>query len=230
MPADTTASITRHSLSLGLFGLVAAIILATVHALTADRIQEQQLAAERRALAEIFPAGLHDNDLLAAAVRFDAGAPSSFQLLDVLTLQTPRPGYIARRNGVFTGAVIPVDALDGYSGTINLLVGIGNDGRVTGVRVTEHHETPGLGDKIDANVSNWIFGFDGTSLTSPALEHWKVTKDGGDFDALTGATITPRAVVGAVYRALEYFRAHHDDIFIDPSSRTAERANPSPGS
>ncbi|HET8791735.1 MAG TPA: RnfABCDGE type electron transport complex subunit G, partial [Modicisalibacter sp.] len=95
-----------------------------------------------------------------------------------------------------------------YSGDISLLVGIDANGELTGVRVLSHRETPGLGDKIEVRKSDWITQFAGLSLGNPPIEQWAVKKDGGVFDAFTGATITPRAVIGAIKRSLEYFASH----------------------
>jgi electron transport complex protein RnfG len=108
--------------------------------------------------------------------------------------------------------VLEAVAPDGYSGEIRLLVGIHADGRVAGVRVTAHRETPGLGDYIDPARGPWIRQFDGRSLADPLPDGWRVKKDGGRFDYLAGATITPRAVVKAVRRSLEYFAAHRDEL------------------
>ncbi len=114
--------------------------------------------------------------------------------------------------------VLRLSAPDGYNGRIRLLVGIGFDGRVSGVRVTGHNETPGLGDAVEAEKSDWILGFKGRSLTDPPPERWAVRKDGGDFDQFTGATITPRAVVRAVRQALAYYDAHRDTLFDSPAT------------
>ncbi len=113
-------------------------------------------------------------------------------------------------------------APDGYGGDIHLLVGIDVNGTVTGVRVTSHRETPGLGDYIDRNKSPWIEQFVGKSLTTPAAKHWKVVKDGGRFDARAGATITPRAVVKAVKSALDYFARHRAAIIAPPPAPAKE--------
>ena len=93
----------------------------------------------------------------------------------------------------------------GYGGDIRLLLGVDADGRLLGVRVLSHAETPGLGDKIETAKSGWALGFDGLSLGNPPVDRWKVKKDGGRFDQFSGATITPRAVVAAVRRGLEFF-------------------------
>jgi len=108
--------------------------------------------------------------------------------------------------------ILQAIAPDGYSGAIHLLVGIHADGRVAGVRVIGHRETPGLGDKIELAKSPWIRSFEGKSLTNPAADGWAVKKDRGEFDQFAGATITPRAVVGAVHRALQYFDAHKAEL------------------
>ncbi len=104
-------------------------------------------------------------------------------------------------------------APDGYSGNIRLLVGVQADDTLSGVRVVAHRETPGLGDAIDEQRSDWVYGFDGKSLGNPPLAKWAVRKDGGHFDQLTGATITPRAIVRAVRRTLLYYRANREALY-----------------
>jgi len=125
--------------------------------------------------------------------------------------------YRVRKNKQPIAAVITVIAPNGYSGQIKLLVGINTNNVITGVRVVKHKETPGLGDGIEKQRSDWIDGFLGKSLRNPKVVGWKVKRDGGEFDQLTGATITPRAIVGAVYKALLYFRTHYVEIFSDPN-------------
>lgn len=205
MPTESP-SLLKTSLVLGGFCLVAAVVLAVVNLATVDRIREQQLAAERRALAEVFPAHHHDNDLLAHTATLDPGVSgfAAWSLIDTLQLTGARQAYIATRDGDFAGAILPVVAHDGYSGDILLLVGILADGTVTGVRVLEHRETPGLGDKIDAGLSDWIYQFDGRTVARSGPP-WRIVRDGGDIDQLTGATITSRAVVNAAHRASRFF-------------------------
>ena len=165
------------------------------------------------ALAEIIPPSLHDNDLLDAA--FDL-PPSQ-----VLGLESADTGWRATQNGETVAVLLPVVTGKGYSGDIRLLVGIRADGSVAGVRAVKHAETPGLGDKIEARKSDWIHEFDDQTLSSV---EWKVNKDGGDFDQFTGATITPRAVVGAVRQALIYFMAHRTALLAgDSETLTATR-------
>ena len=134
-------------------------------------------------------------------------------LRNALGTQQAVPVYRAFRNGEPVAALLTPVAPNGYSGEIRLLVGIYADGRVAGVRVLGHKETPGLGDAIEIERSDWITSFAGRSLGNPPLEDWKVKRDGGVFDQFTGATITPRAVVQAVRKTLLYFERHRDELF-----------------
>lgn len=124
--------------------------------------------------------------------------------------------YRAYSGGQPAAALFAVTAPDGYSGPIRILIGIAYDGSVTGVRILDHRETPGLGDRIVASKSDWVFQFDGRSLGDPPAEDWALVTDGGAFDQLTGASVTPRAVVRAIRRTLLYFERHRDDIFAAP--------------
>ncbi len=129
-------------------------------------------------------------------------------------MTAPQDAFLARFDGQASAVIVPAIAPEGYGGAITLLVGIRYDGTLTGVRVAgPHHETPGLGDKIELAQSDWILGFNGKSLNDPPKSGWKVKKDGGDFDEMTGATITPRAVVKAVYNSLEYFEHNKKHLF-----------------
>lgn len=119
-------------------------------------------------------------------------------------------------------ALFVVSARDGYSGAIRILVGVDFDGTVTGIRILQHRETPGLGDKIDSSRSDWVFQFDGHSLTNPEVSGWSIRSDGGEFDQLTGASVTPRAVIKAIRETLLYFNARRDEIFAAPASGEIE--------
>jgi electron transport complex protein RnfG len=110
------------------------------------------------------------------------------------------------------------------------MMGIAADGKLLGVRVLAHKETPGLGDKIEVKKGDWILRFDGLSLGNPPAERWKVKKDGGQFDQFAGATITPRGVLVAIRSGLDFFAANKDQLTegkltwpptTKPSSRTA---------
>jgi electron transport complex protein RnfG len=196
------------------FTVVGTTLVALTYEGTAERIAANERAALLGRLAELAPAGGYDNELLQ----------------DTTTLQTPAFGslspqlvYRARRNGEPVAAFATIVALDGYSGPIRLLVGVRPDGKLTGVRVIAHKETPGLGDQIESERSDWILAFAGKGLGAPPPQQWAVRKDGGDFDQFTGATVTPRAVVGALTRFLAYF-AQNRDAFFAPTAETAAPA------
>lgn len=189
-------SILRNAVGLGLFAAVTVGVIAATQVGTAEAIAEQRAAARLRALLEILPEDTFDNAILEDVVLVEDPA---------LGLQAPEEAFVARRGGEVVAAMVPVRVPDGYSGEIRLVLGLRPDGTIVGVRTLEHRETPGLGDKIELRKSDWILGFEGRALGDPPPEDWAVRKDGGTFDAFTGATITPRAVVGGIYRALTWY-------------------------
>ena len=211
MPNNNPGTITRTSLTLGGFALLAALLLGAVNLVTADRIEEQQQLAERNALAEIFPSNFHDNDLLEETIVLTPET-DMFINIDLLGLTRERTAYLARQGETRSGIILPLEVHDGYSGDIILLVGILANGHISGVRVLAHRETPGLGDKIELPVSDWILGFDGRALVDPAIPQWQVIKDGGQFDQLVGATVTPRAIVNGVRKALGFYAVNQHII------------------
>lgn len=192
-------SISKNSLLLGAFALVTAAILAVTQQSTAERIAQAERDAAQKALLEIVPLERHNNDLLTDTV------PIAAEYWPLLGLKNGGDIHIARYHGQAIAAIIPAVAADGYSGDIKIIAGINADGTIAGIRILNHNETPGLGDKIDLKKSDWVLGFDTKSLHNPVADLWAVKKDGGEFDQFTGATITPRAVVGQVKRILEYF-------------------------
>jgi electron transport complex protein RnfG len=202
---EISRSMLKNSLVLGLFAIATVGLVALLQQNTAGRIAASERAAQVRALSEILPQDSYDNQLL----------DHSIQLHDPLLLgsKSPQPAYIALKNGHPSAIILRATAPDGYSGAIQLLIGIQVDGRLAGVRVLNHRETPGLGDKIELAKSPWIHGFAGRSLQAPDEAGWAVKKDRGQFDQFAGATITPRAVVKAVHKALQYFDAHKQQLF-----------------
>ncbi|WP_035346001.1 MULTISPECIES: electron transport complex subunit RsxG [Dickeya] len=181
----------RHATTLALFAAITTGLTALVNALTEHTIAQQVITQQRALLAQVLPADRYTNDLLGECYQITDAALGSASTHRV---------YIARRDGEPVAAALESTAPDGYSGAIHLLIGADFQGNVLGVRVTEHHETPGLGDKIDIRISEWIRHFSGKTVQGPNDSRWAVKKDGGQFDQFTGATITPRAVVNAVKR------------------------------
>jgi len=195
-----------------LFAIVGTTLVAFTHEQTREQITANERATLLRKLHRLITPDQHDNMLLEDTV----------SVLDETLLGSDKPVmvYRARKDGEPVALVIAAIAPDGYSGSIKLLVGIHVDGTLSGVRVVAHRETPGLGDAIDETRSDWIHIFDNKSLQSPDVSRWAVKKDGGDFDQLTGATITPRALVKATRNALLYYRDHQEALFA-PAATTA---------
>jgi len=204
-----SAAYLKSALSLGLVAILGTSLLAGVNQLTAERIAAQERRVVLDQLRQILASGRYDNALQDDWFRFtdEAYFPQGQQVI----------AYRARENGHPVAVILRFDAVDGYNGRIGLLVGIETDGRVAGVRVTSHKETPGLGDAIEIEKSRWILAFDGTSLRSPPPDRWSVRRDGGVFDQFTGATITPRAVVKAVRLALEYHELNRQRLYDTPA-------------
>ncbi len=174
------------------------------------------VARERARQAEAFESLLagvpHDNDVLADV--------TWVRDPELLGTTEPVPVHRVRRAGRPVALIVEPVAPDGYVGAITLRIAVDVDGRVLGTRVLRHHETPGLGGRIDDASSNWMAGFKGRSLASPTADRWKVRKDGGDFDQFTGATVTPRAVVRAIAACLQYVEQHRDELYAAPARMT----------
>ena len=205
----TLQSIRLNSLLLASFALISAVILAGTDSLTKDRIAESERKAAQRALLEIIPLDRHNNDLLMDV------QPIPEQFWPLLGLKKGGDIHIARNNGQPVAVIIPTVTADGYSGDISMIVGVNIDGSVAGVRVVEHRETPGLGDKVDIKKSDWILSFNNKSLSNPQLSGWNVKKNGGEFDQFTGATITPRAVIYQIANVLDYFSKDSERLLAD---------------
>lgn len=212
------SSYTRHSVKLAMvlagFALVGTTLLALTYGATKDNIAASEKKAKLALIAQILPPALYDNDIIRDAAELPA----------VPELGTAEPAlvYRALKDGQPAALVLEAVAADGYAGKIKLLVAIKSNGEISGVRVVAHKETPGLGDYIEIARSNWIKGFDGTSLDKYPSKDWKVKKDGGQFDYMTGATITPRAVVKAVHKSLVWYSANREKVFSLPAQEQAK--------
>jgi electron transport complex protein RnfG len=190
---------------LSLFVVISVALLMAVNWFTQPKIAEAERQALLQLINQVMPAESYNNDLL-ADVRFVTEP-------DFLGTQRPMAIYRARLNNQPAGLVIETIAPNGYSGDIHILLGVLADGRVSGVRVLSHRETPGLGDKIELRKADWILSFNGKILTEDNASRWAVKRDRGEFDQFTGATITPRAVVGAVRKTLEYVNQQGDALY-----------------
>lgn len=206
------ASVSRNAILLGLFAAVSTAIIAGTFLSTSPIIRENVRQAEAKALLDIFPEETHDNSMLDDAYPI---ADSGW-----LGLRTEKKYYLAFDDQTVVGIILPATARDGYTGDIDLIVGIRPDGTIAGVRVLAHRETPGLGDAIEYKKSRWLDDFIDKSLTNPEPARWAVKKDNGVFDQFTGATITPRAVTAAIKRTLQYFAANRETLLHPPSAQS----------
>lgn len=200
----------RTAVILFLFVVAFTAALAIVYFATKPGIDAAAAAEKMRAINEVLPKDLYDNDLLADTVKLPA-TPE-------LGLDDESTVYRARRGSEPSALVLEAVAPDGYAGKIRMLVAMRADGALAGVRVTQHKETPGLGDYIEPKKDKnkerpWITQFDGLSLATAPSPEWKVKKDGGRFDSVAGATVTPRAVVKAVHKAAKYANENRDRLF-----------------
>lgn len=187
------------------FAVVGTTILASTFFLTYDAIKKSEEAEKLKLIMQIVPPASFDNDIIQDTVTIPASP--------LLGTEDTTTAYRARIKGEPSAVVLETIAPDGYSGKIFLILAVRANGELAGVRVVSHKETPGLGDYIDIQKSTWITGFDGKSREVYKDADWKVKKDGGQFEYMAGATITPRAIVKAVNKALIYFGENRDKLF-----------------
>lgn len=200
--------IIKGGITLAVIAAICTMLVAATYQLTAERIAANEQAWLERSLEPAL-----------SGVFFEGSITES-----KLIIPPPHelPGndaaivYRVFAEGEPVAALFAVTARDGYSGPIRILVGIGVDGIVTGVRIVEHRETPGLGDRIDQSRSDWVYQFDGHALGNPVEARWLLDVDGGEFDQITGASVTPRAVIKAIKETLIYFAARREEIFTLP--------------
>ncbi len=201
----------QSAVNLVFFAVVGTAVLASTFFLTHDAIKKSEEAEKLKLITQIIPVELFDNDVIQDTISI----PSD----PLLGNEDSTLAYRARLHGESSAVVLEAVAPDGYSGKIALILAVRANGELAGVRVVAHKETPGLGDYIELPKSPWIKGFDGKSREAYSDTDWKVKKDGGKFDYMAGATITPRAVVKAVNKALQYFAANRDTLFAVNASK-----------
>lgn len=197
----------NSAINLAFFSLLGTAVLAFTFFQTHDLILKTEQEEKLKLIQQLLPSELFDNDII----------QDTLQVADdpLLGNEDVTTAYRARLQGQPAAVILEAVAPDGYSGKIFMILAIRSTGEVAGVRVISHKETPGLGDYIELPKSEtkWILGFDGKSHAVWTENDWKVKKDGGQFDYMAGATITPRAVVKAVHKALLYFDTHREQLF-----------------
>ena len=202
-------NMTKNGLVLAIFAIITTGLIALTYFGTKDQIALQQQQKLLGILNAVIDENSYDN-----SIQLDCALVTSVEMLGS---DEPQHIYRATKQGQAIAAAIETTAPDGYSGKIQLVVGVSSSkvdsATVTGVRILDHKETPGLGDKIDLRINNWVLDFDNQIYTAEVASNWAVKKDGGQFDQFTGATITPRAVVNAVKLSVEYYLANKSAIF-----------------
>lgn len=208
-------SILIASFILGAFAVLGVGLVSATYEATKERIAYNERLSLLRKLQALVPADTVDNDMITDRIIVQnpelLGSDSTYV-------------YRGRKNGAPVAAVLTTIVPDGYSGPIKLLVAVRKDGSLGGVRVVSHKETPGLGDKIEEERSDWIYGFKDKSLENPPLDLWKVKRDGGHFDQFTGATITPRSIVNSVKNALLFVQQQGAVIYEQAPQATAAKS------
>jgi electron transport complex protein RnfG len=184
---------------------ICTVLVAVTHRYTEPLIRANEQAYLEQSLKPVLGGITYENELSKSVITLPAphGLPGN----------QPATIYRIYADGIPAAALFIVSARDGFAGPIKILIGVKMDGSVTAVRILEHKETPGLGDKIESSKSDWLQQFNSSSLGSPDRELWKIKRDEGAFDQLTGASITPRAVIKAVKETLLYFESNSDAVF-----------------
>lgn len=196
-------AIEKNALTLALFAVACTTAVGLVHFFTKDIIAVQEQQQLLTTLSGIIDKNRHNNDIYSDCLIIN----------NVELSEKPQKAYLARLNNLPVAAAITTTAPDGYNGNIELLVAMNNDGSVSGVRTVKHQETPGLGDKIELRKNNWVLSFNNKRIIDESDNRWAVAKDGGMFDQFTGATITPRAVVKAVKKTVNFFNSNKTQLF-----------------
>lgn len=215
MPETLIKHALKTAATMTAFALVGTALLSYMFTITRAPIEASEAEAKLSLFKQIMPQENFNNDILKHVVQI---APNA-----LLGNHVPTQANIAKLNHEVAGVILEALAHDGYSGDIKLLIAYRADGSISGVRVLAHKETPGLGDYIDITHGNWIKTFDNESLVQTPAQQWQVKKDGGKFDYMAGATITPRAVVKAVLKATQYFEENKQYLLADDSVRDAKQ-------
>lgn len=202
------------SAKLAFFTTATAVLLLLIQWFSAPALLKNQQQALLAQLNSLIPSDQYNNDLVNDHISLIEPSLAGKKQIHI---------YRARYNNQPVASLLTVIAPNGYSGEISLLVAIRADDRLAGVRVLAHKETPGLGDYIEVNRSDWIQQFTDKSYQNTPPTRWKVKKDGGDFTYRTGATITPRAIVAAVERTLHWVSQHHQEVYAQSTPTTQEK-------
>ena len=209
-PPTATKMAVRTAIILFLFVVTFTGLLSGAYLWTLPTIEAAASEEKMKLINEVLPNSAYDNDLLKDAVPIEP--------TPALGQDGASTAYVARKGGNPSALVLEAVAPDGYAGKIRLLIALDTEGALLGVRVTRHKETPGLGDYIEPKKDKnkerpWITQFDGLKPAATEAREWKVKKDGGRFDSVAGATVTPRAIIKAVRKAAVYVAENRETLF-----------------
>ena len=202
----------RSGVTLAVIAAICTALVALTYRLTAERIVANEQAWLERSLQPALSGLFYDSGVTESKIII----PPPHELPGSETAII----YRVYAEDAPVAALFIVSARDGYAGPIRILAGIDTMGVVTGVHVLEHRETPGLGDRVESTKSDWVKQFNGRSLLDPEPTGWAIKGDGGQFDQLTGASVTPRAIIKAIEETLIYFDAHSEEIFAEAIPET----------
>ena len=211
----SASTVIKGGVTLAVIAAICTTLVAFTYRLTEERIDANEQALLERSLQPALSGLFYDSGVTESKIivppPHDLPGSEAAIIYRVYAQQEP------------VAALFVVSARDGYAGPIRILVGADTEGLVTGVHVLEHSETPGLGDRVESTKSDWVKQFEGRSLLDPTPSEWAIKGDGGQFDQLTGASVTPRAIVKAVQNTLVYYEAHRDDLFADAPAESAQQ-------
>ncbi len=194
--------------------ILATLLVTSVAERNAERIAANQLEWETRIISEVLPARDWSNEPWRDSISVIAP--------DYLGSSEPLPVYRARIDSQVAAVAITTLAVDAYVGPVRMLVGIDAQGAIVAVRVTEHRETPGLGDRIEISKSAWIEAFNGLGADGEPSA-FEVGRQSGQIAPITGATVTSRAVANAVKSARAFYTENKAAIHAATAGSILER-------
>lgn len=188
-----------------LTSLVCVFFIVLIHQLTKEKITENRQRAALTIINDVMPAN-YDNDIFNDNIKIDV--PTYINNTNSIT------AYRARLNNQPVAVSLMPVMTKGYNGSISLIIGIAYDGTLNGVRIISHHETEGFGDKAHQDKSDWLLQFNNHNIETSAKDKWAIKKDDGEFDQLSGATITSRSIINIIYKTLEYYTENRDKFYL----------------
>jgi electron transport complex protein RnfG len=193
----------KSILPLTIASLICFVALVVVNYFTKEKININKEQAALAVINDVLSVE-YDNNLFQDKIDIDV--PAYINNTNKISV------YRARLNNQPVAVSLMPVITKGYNGSLSLVIGISYDGKLTGIKILQHNETEGFGDQAHQDNSNWLLGFIGYSLETTENK-WAIKKDGGEFDQLSGATITSRSIINILYKTLEYYSEHRDKFY-----------------